>query len=348
LSITSPFSRLPPVQERLLRIGVIGLGVGQQHLVGYENHPNCEVVTVCDFDDAKLRTNEGQGRVKTTVYAEELIADKSIDVVSIASNDDDHFDHVVQSLRAGKHVFVEKPLCQTLGQLSEIKSLWQGYGGRLKLQSNLVLRAAPVYRWLKQEIATDALGELFSFDGEYLFGRLSKITDGWRGDLDYYSVMAGGGIHLIDLLIWLTGERPETVTAAGNRICSAGTKFRFDDFVAATLSYPSGMIARITANFGCVHQHQHVVRVFGTKGTFLYDDQGPRVQFGRDPAPPAKKLDLATLPPSKHALIPDFIDAVFNDRNIDAETQADFDAMSVCFACEEALRTGTTQEVKYV
>jgi predicted dehydrogenase len=192
------------------------------------------------------------------------------------------------------------------------------------------------------------MGEVFAFDGDYLYGRLSKITDGWRAEVEDYSVMAGGGIHLVDLLLWITGQRPTVVSALGNRLCAKETRFRYADYVAATMNLPDGMIARITANFGCVHGHQHVVRAFGTKATFIYDDQGPRWQTHRDPAPPAMPLNLAPLPASKYQLIAGYVDAILHDEELSLETQMDFDSLSVCFACDAALRTQSPHRVDYV
>src|SRR5205807_9291260 len=122
-----------------------------------------------------------------------------------------------------------------------------------------------------------------SSDLDYLYGRLQKITEGWRKNIENYSVIEGGGVHLIDLMLWLTGERPSFVWAAGNRISTKDTAFRYGDYAAATLQSPSGLVARITANFGCVHPHQHTMRIFGTKETFVYDDAGPRLRSNRDP-----------------------------------------------------------------
>ncbi len=64
-------------------------------------------------------------------------------------------------------------------------------------------------------------------EGDYDYGRLWKITEGWRGDLESYSVTLGGTVHLVDLLLWLTGDRAVRVSATGNRIVTEGTKFRF-------------------------------------------------------------------------------------------------------------------------
>jgi predicted dehydrogenase len=235
-----------------------------------------------------------------------------------------------------------------VAELGEIKRAWSEPQRKLKLSSNLVLRAAPIYRYVKQQLDAGELGKIYAFDGEYLYGRLEKITQEWRKDVENYSVMLGGGVHLVDLMLWLTGGRPDSIWAQGNNICTAGSAFRYHDFVAATMHFPSGLIGRITANFGCVHRHQHVVRIFGTKGTFLYDDMGPRIHRSCDPEARAQPLEMATLPGSKGDLIPDFVQAILNDTDTQAQTQHEFDVISVCAAADQALAGGRQVEVEYV
>ncbi len=330
-------------------VAVVGLGVGAEHARAYLRTGRCDLIWLHDLDGAKakaLASQLGTGRVAESF--EQVLDDPHVDVVSIATYDDAHFDQVVAALDADKHVFVEKPLCRTLGELSTVKQAWCRGNGRLKLSSNLVLRQAPVYQWLKDKIEGGELGQVYAFDGDYLFGRLHKITDEWRKDVDDYSVILGGSVHLIDLMLWLTDERPERVHAAGNRICTEGTEFRYNDFVAATLTTPSGMVARITANFGCIHRHQHVVRVFGANGTFVYDDSGARLHSTRDPSVKAEYLELPTLPTSKGALIEPFVSAVLDDDDLTAHTQEMFDVVSICAACDSAAASGTLEEIRYV
>jgi predicted dehydrogenase len=331
-----------------LRVGVIGLGIGTQHLTGYWRNPHCRVVVACDRDQGKLsEIRERYPRIRTVVCADDVLDDPDIDVVSIASHDDDHFDQLCKALDNGKHVFVEKPLCQSLEQLEVVKNKWLQHKNSVKIKSNLVLRGAPLYVWAKQQVASGELGDVYAFDGDYLYGRLPKITTGWRAEVNDYSVMEGGGIHLIDLMIWLTQQRPRTILTVGNRICTKGTSFRYNDYVAATMTFDSGMIGRVTANFGCVHGHQHVVRLYGTKGTILYDDQGARHQTVRDPAPPAKPVNHDPLPATKYILIDQFVDAILQDADMSCETQLDFDVMSVCIASDQSLRTATITEIQY-
>jgi len=332
-----------------LRAGVIGLGVGEQHVKAYLRNPHCNVVAICDFSEEKLALAKKQyPNIYLTKNAEDLISDQDIDIISIASYDDAHADQVISALNAAKHVFVEKPLCQTRNQAIQIKQVWESQKTPLKLGCNLILREAPLYKWLRNKIQDGLFGSIYAFDGEYLYGRLQKITDGWRNNVKDYSVMEGGGIHMIDLMLWLTGQRPRTVVTAGNRICSEGTKFQYNDFATSTLQFDSGMIARITANFGCVHRHQHVIRIYGTKATFIYDDAGARLHKSRDPDDRAQPVNLAPLPETKGDLIPAFVSAILTERDITDETQTIFDGISISAASDRAIKTQKQERIDYL
>lgn len=331
-----------------LGVAVVGLGVGEQHALAYSRLPNCRIERLYDLDPAKTTAIEARlGVGKQAESFQAILDDPAVDVVSIATYDDMHFDQVRSALLAGKHVFVEKPLCRTVAELREIKKTWRRCG-HPKLVCNLPLRAAPIYGWLKRTIGEGRLGRIYAFDGDYLYGRLHKITDGWRSEVENYSVMIGGGVHIIDLMLWLTGELPKRVATVGNRIASEGTGFGYEDFMASTFVFPSGLIGRVTANFGCVHRHHHVVRVFGTKATFIYDDAGPRLHRSRDEADRAEPVDLPTLPADKGVLIPEFVEAIVTGADGRKATQREFDVISVCAAADRALATGESVEVEFV
>ena len=95
----------------------------------------------------------------------------------------------------------------------------------LVLSTNLPLRRSPRFVRLRDLIAGGELGELFHLEGDYDYGRRHKLTDGWRGRIPYYSVMLGGGIHMIDLLTWVERAHvTEVVAADGNRIATAARR----------------------------------------------------------------------------------------------------------------------------
>ena len=93
---------------------MIGLGVGEQHIQGFEGHAGCKVVSLCDMNPQVLKEvgRRFEGKV---LYKDpkEILNDPKIDIVSIASYDDSHEEQIIGALRNGKHVFVEKPLCLT-------------------------------------------------------------------------------------------------------------------------------------------------------------------------------------------------------------------------------------------
>lgn len=329
---------------QLLTAATIGLGVGEQHARAYGRSPHSQLKWVFDRDQPKaerIAAAIGQGAVADS-YAQ-ILNDPAVDVVSIATYDDDHAEETIAALNAGKHVFVEKPLCRTQAELTAIYQAWSAQP-ELAIESNLVLRAAPLYRWLDTTVRSGKLGQIYAIDGDYLYGRLAKITHGWRKDVPGYSVLQGGGVHLIDLMLWLMGDRPTSVTSVGNRICTTGTDFTANDFACSTFVFPSGAIGRISANFGCVHRHQHVLRVFGTEGTFIYDDAGPRWHVTRDPAVLAAPIHQDPLPASKGDLLTEWIAAIAKGDRIAIQqtTRNSFDLINVCIAAEQSLLSGST------
>lgn len=352
---------MAPSKEKI-GVAVVGLGIGAEHARAYLAAKNCELYWLYDLDVAKARSLvEKLGAGMAAAKFEDILNDPAVDLVSICSFDDAHGREVITALNAGKHVFVEKPLCQSVAELRAIKKVWHEKS-KIHLASNLVLRSSPLFLWLKEAISRGDLGDIYAIDGDYLYGRIHMITKGWRKDVENYSVMLGGGVHMVDLMLWLSGEKPVEVHAFGNRISTGDSAFRYNDFVAATYKFSSGLVGRITANFGSVHRHQYVLRIFGTKATFIYDDMGARLHTNRDPelsrdelesmprpqVAPAKVLDFKVEPASKSELIPGFLSAIQNGENNRAATQHEFDVISACLAADQSVADSKPVIIDYV
>ena len=322
--------------NNILNCAVIGLGIGEQHAQALLKHPKATLAAICELDEKKaynfLHKNNLSSSLKKSFS--EILEDKNINLVSIASFDDAHFEQVIACLKQGKHVFVEKPLCQTQEQLEEIYDLWKKSG--LALSSNLILRKSPLFEWLDKSIHAGEFGRIYAIDMDYLYGRVHKITKEWRSTIDDYSVMAGGGIHLIDLMTRFLGKNPIKVQSSINKIATQNTPFRYHDFHAATFYFQDGVIGRITANFGCMHKHQHVVRVFGDRATFIYDDKGARLHRHRDENAIAESINFSAKVEDKGALLTDFIDTIFS--NDIKNTNIEFDVMSAVIAADQAIK----------
>jgi len=329
----------------LTRATVIGLGVGEQHAKAWARCRGARLVGVCDHDGNKALRVSRELKTRTFKNLQDIIKDSAVDAVSIATCDGEHAQQVVEAMLAGKHVFVEKPLCRNHKELKRIRRAWADK--KPALMANLVLRAAPLYRRIQKMIGAGELGKIYAMDGDYLYGRVHKITSGWRSKDKGYSVMAGGGVHLLDLILGFAGETPNWVTATGNRISTQGSRFQRKDFVSAVFEFPSGLVARITANFGCVHKHQHAIRIFGTRGTVIVDDEGARWHRSRRPESCPTPLLWKRLPASKGELVSNFASlirggAAGRRRAVERE----FSLATALIAADRALKTGRREKVK--
>lgn len=329
-----------------LRCGVIGLGVGEQHIAGYRRADDVQVVALCDRDPAKQAMAAAK-YPECTFYeaADDLIADPNVEVVSIASFDHHHAPQVIRALDLGKHVFCEKPLCTTEAELSDIRAAWSRNPG-VRLSTNTILRMSPRFRDLQRRIRCGELGRLYYAEADYNYGRLHKLKDGWRGQIPDYSVMLGGGIHMVDLLLWLSGRRVVEVIASGNKICSAGYGFTTPDLVVAILRFDDGMIGKVAANFGCVYPHFHKLTVYGTAATFENGRDTASLYNLRDPAAGGpERIDSAYPGIEKGDLIPGFINAVRGNGRAGIEEEEVFATMAVCLAIDRSLREGVPVSV---
>lgn len=340
--------RSPSTAAGVLRAGVIGLGVGEAHAAGYAAHPGSRLVGVCDLD-AERAAAISAVHAGSRVYAgaDELLDDPGIDVVSIASYDCDHYAQIVRAIGAGKHVFVEKPLCLSLDETRHIRALLRE-NPDVRLSSNLVLRASPRFVALKGRIERGELGELFCAEGDYCYGRLHKITEGWRGAIEYYSVVYGGAIHIVDLLMWLTGSRIVEVAAFGNQVASRGSQFRFNDTVVASLRFACGVIGKVGVSYGCMRPHFHNLSIYGTAATFINAAPDAMLYDSRDPQAPPHCMREAYPGVRKDALIGGFIESIARGAPAPVSEADVFDTMSVCFAIEQSVQTGAACAVEFV
>lgn len=323
-----------------LRAGVIGLGVGEQHIAGYRR-ANVEVVALCDLD-AEKRAMAAAKYPQCAIHqsAEDLITTPDVDVVSIASFDHHHAAQIVRALDLGKHVFCEKPLCTTEAELQDIRSALARNPGT-RLSTNTILRMSPRFRDLRGRIQRSELGRLYYVEADYNYGRLHKLQEGWRGDIADYSVMLGGGIHMVDLLLWLSGRGVVEVSASGNKICSAGYNFTTPDMVVAILRFDDGMLGKVAANFGCVYPHFHKLSVYGTEATFENGQDTASLYNSRDrDTPKTEKIDTAYPGIEKGDLIPGFIEAIRGTGSAEIGEEEVFATMAVCLAIDRSLREG--------
>jgi predicted dehydrogenase len=332
--------------HRKLKIGVIGLGVGEQHVIGYQRIPNVEVTDICDIDPSVLKIVGDRNDVPNRHQDYKQITENpNIDVVSIASYDNCHAIQAISAFENGKHVMIEKPLALNRHEAEAILRAQQD-SGRF-LSSNLVLRKSPRFQELKNWIAKGYFGEIVTIEGDYLHQILWKLTQGWRGEMEFYCVTYGGGIHMIDLMRWLLDEEIVEVCGMSNKKLTRGSKFNFDDTVTNLLKFKSGTVGRTTSNLGAQRPQIHGLSVYGTEKSFINDTPHAKLFHG-DNSEDIEIVETNYPGIDKFGLLPDFISSIRKGDEPEVSAKDVFRVMDICFACYESLKAKKTVNVDYL
>ena len=331
---------------RPLKAGVIGLGVGEAHLESYREIENVEVRAICDIDPERLGAiGDAYGIGGRFTDYRRVTEDPEIDVVSICSYDDCHAEHLISALSNGKHAMVEKPVVLSRREAEAVYAVYEA-GDRL-LTSNLILRQSPRFQELKRRIEAGDFGDIFYLEGDYLHQILWKITEGWRGKMDFYCTFYGGGIHLVDLMRWLIGEEVVEVSAMGTDILTRGSAYKYPDTFVALMRFVGGALGKCAATLGPQRTKFHALNVYGTKRTFVNDMPHAKLFTGDE----AVDEEVVTTPypgMKKGDMLPEFVAAIRDGGRPAVDAVDIFRVMDVCFATWEAARTGARVKVDYV
>jgi predicted dehydrogenase len=334
------------MKNKKLNISVIGLGVGYAHAKAIKKEKNLNLLSIFDVNKQKSKKLSKILNCDYKRKFEDIFENKELDGVVIASPDDKHCEQIITSIKNSKSFFCEKPFCNNYDELIKIKKVLE-IKKNTSFESNLILRTVPVYKWLKDKIKKGYFGEIYSIEGSYLYGRSEKITKGWRGKAKNYSGMNGGGIHMIDLVCWLLNKKPKEVYSYGNKICFQKFNYRFMDFENSIFYFDKDLTASINVHLGCIHKHHHILKIYGTKKTFIYDDKGARLITSKNPKSKILNLKYKTLPTDKTKIMKDFfLDLLKNNFNKNKMKET-FDLIKIIDAGKRSLNNKKKIKINY-
>jgi UDP-N-acetyl-2-amino-2-deoxyglucuronate dehydrogenase len=328
-----------------LRVGVVGLGVGEQHVKSYLQQPGVEVVSICDIDGDKAQRIAASYDIPNHFSDfRKITEDPNIDIVSICSYDDCHAEQAISAFRNGKHAMIEKPVALNRTEAEAVLRAQQDSG--CLLTSNLILRESPRFIEVRDQIQRGDFGDIFCVEGDYLHRILWKITEGWRGQMDFYCTIYGGGIHLIDLMRWVIGQEVVEVCGMGNNVLTRDSNYQYDDSFLNILRFDGGALGKCLSSLGAQRTKFHSLNIYGSKKSFsndiphgkLFDGDQPINEHAvSTPYPGMKKGDL----------IPEFVQAIRQGTEPNVSAQDVFRVMDICFACWDASQSGKTIQVNY-
>jgi len=205
-----------------LRVGIIGFGfMGKTHTYGYKTIPlyysnlpfKIKLAGVCDaVPGVAERAKESLDFEFATQNPEDIFSREDINVVNVCTPNIYHKDMVLSALKAGKHVYCDKPLATCYEETKEITGVLEKYN-KLVTQMALQYRFFPATMRAKELIEEGRIGKIMSFRACYLHsGSVDPNKPiGWKQDKKF----GGGGVlfdlgsHIIDLIYFLLGEYSE-------------------------------------------------------------------------------------------------------------------------------------------
>lgn len=200
-------------------IGVIGLG-GRGIYLGhaFNSDPRAKLVAACDLDVQRLehaRKSLKEDNVSYYTQSAELLADPRVDAVVVATHDAAHGRNGLEVLRARKHLFLEKPMAQSIAECDAMIEAWRDVG--VVFMIGLELRYCSLCQMMKEILDRGDIGQVklayavdnVSVGGNYYFHDRKRRRD------FIVSLVLEKGTHTLDLMNWFIGAHPIRVYAEG-------------------------------------------------------------------------------------------------------------------------------------
>ena len=342
---------------------VVGLGtMGIRHARAYQSIDGFEIAGLCsrgieqrddikaEFPDAPLFAD----------FAEALKALKP-DAVSINTWPDTHAAYARMALEASCHVFIEKPLADTVAQAQEIAALAKARGRKLVI--GYILRVHP--SWMKFVEVGKSLGKPL-----VMRMNLNQQSSGaqWmvhKALMNSISPIVDCGVHYVDVMCQVTGAKPLRVHAVGARLSSEIDEHMYN-YGHLHVAFDDGSVGWYEAGWGPMMSETafFVKDMIGPKGSVsiaMDESKTESADVDSHTRTSALRLHHATLNPRGGFVTPDeiirmddepghqelcnreqqlFLDAIRNDRDMDAHVEDAITSLRIVLAADESVRTG--------
>jgi predicted dehydrogenase len=242
-------------------IGVIGYGYWGPNLVrNFANSECSRVVTVSDLDPAKLAVSRRlHPETGTTSDFRDLLQDPRVDAVAIATPVHTHYELALAALRAGKHVFVEKPLAPTSDQVRRLME--EADRRNLVLMVDHTFLYTPAVQKICELVHEGALGEIYYYDS------IRSSLGLFQSDVNVIWDLA---VHDMSIIQHILNEKPVAVSATGSCHVSGAP----ENMAHITLFFQSSCVAHVSVNWLSPIKVRQTF-IGGSRKMIVYDDVEP-------------------------------------------------------------------------
>lgn len=245
----------------MIKLGIIGCGYWGANLVrNFHQTDDCVIKTVSESSESRREyVKENYPDIDVTPVYNDLLNDKEIDAIIIATPASSHFPAASESLMAGKHVFVEKPLSLNSKDAEELVSL-ADKTGKILMVGHTVIYNEPIVK-VKELIDSGELGEIY-------YAYASRVNLGKvRSDVN---VMWNLAPHDVSVLLYLLSKKPIKVAARGFSYIQEN----IEDVVYLNIGFENNINAQIHLSWLDPNKRREIT-IVGSKKMLVYDDISP-------------------------------------------------------------------------
>ncbi len=258
----------------MIRWGFIGCGIVTEQKSGpaFGKVEDSEVVAVMRRDAAKAQDYaERHGIGRWYSDAQQLIDDPAVNAIYVATPPSTHAQYAIAAMRAGKPVYVEKPMAASYDECAEMIRVSEETG--VPCFVAYYRRTLPYFQRVKQLIDDGMLGDISTV--QIRFAIPPYATDYNRDTLPWRvkKEIAGGGYfydlasHQLDLLDFLFGP----ITDARGHVANVAGLYEVEDTVSATFQFESGVVGSGSWSFVAPsNTRTDTIELIGTKGTLTF------------------------------------------------------------------------------
>ena len=251
-----------------VRVGIIGAGrIARTHAAAYKSVARGILTACSDVNPQTAQNFADENGLTVHASADALLASPDIDGVIIATPTGLHAEQTIAALRAGKHVFCQKPIAMTIAEANAVVAQAERRPQQI-LQYGFMLRFTPPLGAIRERLKSGSLGDPI-VSRSAIFGWEPSAR--W-----FYDPKQGGGVildtmvHFADLILWLFGPVDHIHAEGGAYVLEGAKEFSSADNAVVTVKHKSGVIS-----------HQYVTWTAG-HGNFTFEIYGSRGEVAVD------------------------------------------------------------------
>lgn len=343
----------------MINIGIIGCGkiAQKRHIPEYLENVDANLVGFYDLNQARAKEISETFGGTAFDSIEDLLADPSIDAVSVCTANHTHAAITIQALQAGKHVLCEKPMATTLEDCQAMVDAANKAGKVLVIGQNQ--RLTKTHKKARELIRNGEIGQIIGFRTTFGHGgpetwSIDPGKNTWFFDknIAVMGAMADLGIHKTDLLLFLTDQKIVETTAHLTTIDKRGADgelIKVDDTAICVYQLENGAIGTMTASWTFYGPEDNTTIIYGTKGIMrLYEDPQFSIQlFLKGGEKIYHQIDTIQTNENQTSsgVIDAFVESVITGQGGELAAEKVLESMKVIFASIESSQTGKTRKV---